>query len=73
MAADSRAQGLPVVILADEHLPPHVHVFGDGEAKIDILDSGAAPKLIWVDARSCEKVCTAMRVFAEQKEMLIAW
>ncbi len=29
-----RAHGLRVVIYANDHRPAHVHVFGDGEAKI---------------------------------------
>jgi hypothetical protein len=29
-----RAEGLRVVIFVNDHQPAHVHVFGDGEAKI---------------------------------------
>jgi len=29
-----RASGLKVVIFVDDHEPAHVHVFGDGQAKI---------------------------------------
>ena len=32
-----RANGLRVVIFVNDHLPAHVHVFGDGEAKINLL------------------------------------
>ena len=31
-----RAQGLRVVIFLNDHHPAHVHVFGDGEAKINL-------------------------------------
>ena len=32
-----RAHGLRVVIFVNDHKPAHVHVFGDGEAKINLL------------------------------------
>jgi hypothetical protein len=41
-----RAHGLRVVIFVDDHQPAHVHVFGDGEAKINLLGSGGAPALV---------------------------
>ncbi len=30
-----RANGLSVVIFTDDHEPAHVHVFGDGQVKIN--------------------------------------
>jgi hypothetical protein len=42
-----RAFGLRVVIFVDDHEPAHVHVFGDGEAKINLIGSGDAPELVW--------------------------
>jgi hypothetical protein len=41
-----RAEGLRVVIYANDHTPAHVHVFGDGEAKIDLAGSGGTPALL---------------------------
>ncbi|HTW71301.1 MAG TPA: DUF4160 domain-containing protein [Acetobacteraceae bacterium] len=38
-----RAHGLRVVIFANDHLPAHVHVFGDGEAKIDLCGADGVP------------------------------
>ena len=35
-----RAHGLRIVILVDDHEPAHVHVFGDGEAKINLAGDG---------------------------------
>ena len=32
-----RADGLRFVIFVDDHEPAHAHVFGDGEARINIL------------------------------------
>ena len=31
-----RADGFRIVIFSDDHQPAHVHVFGDGEAKINL-------------------------------------
>jgi hypothetical protein len=39
--------GLRVVIYPDDHDPPHVHVFGDGETKIVLGDSPQAIKVIF--------------------------
>lgn len=32
-----RAHGLRVVIFSNDHQPAHVHVFGDGQAKVNLL------------------------------------
>jgi hypothetical protein len=37
MVTVHRASGMSVVIYLDDHPPAHVHVFGDGEAKIELL------------------------------------
>jgi hypothetical protein len=36
-----RTAGLRIVIYRDDHEPPHVHVFGDGETKVEL---GSAPE-----------------------------
>ena len=56
-----RAHGLRVVIHANDHRPAHVHVFGDGEAKIDLL-GGGAPGLVWADGMTHGEVRRAMRL-----------
>lgn len=33
-----RAAGMRFVIYTDNHEPAHIHVYGDGEARINILD-----------------------------------
>ena len=42
-----RASGLSVVIFLDDHEPAHVHVFGDGEAKIELIGQNQTPWLVW--------------------------
>ncbi|HTV68939.1 MAG TPA: DUF4160 domain-containing protein [Rhizobiaceae bacterium] len=42
-----RAQGLRVIIFTDDHEPAHVHVFGDGHAKVDLIGDDGLPRLVW--------------------------
>jgi len=67
-----RAQGLRVVIFLNDHHPAHVHVFGDGEAKINLSGPDGAPELVWADNMSRGEVRRAMRLVAEQQTMLLA-
>lgn len=41
-----RAHGMRVVMFTDDHEPAHVHVFGDGEAKINLIGAGDSVELI---------------------------
>ena len=67
-----RADGLRLVIFVNDHLPAHVHVFGDGEAKIDLLGADGTPVLIWADGMSRGDVRRAMRLVVEQQKFLLA-
>ena len=69
-----RAQGLRVVIFANDHRPAHVHVFGDGHAKIDRLGADGAPAFVWAEGMSRSEVRRAMAVVtAEQQRLLERW
>ena len=67
-----RAHGLRVVIYANDHRPAHVHVFGDGEAKIDLLGADGAPDLVWADGMTRGEVRRAMRLVSEQRTFLLS-
>ena len=67
-----RVHGLRVVIYANDHRPAHVHVFGDGEAKIDLLGPNGGPGLVWADGMTRGEVRRAMRLVAEQRTFLLA-
>jgi hypothetical protein len=43
MIAVQRAYGLQFAIYADDHAPPHVHVYGNGQAKIGLVGANACP------------------------------
>lgn len=49
MVTIHRALGLRVVIYLDDHEPGHVHVFGDGQAKINLAGKAAGPELVWAE------------------------
>ena len=49
-----------------------MHVFGDGEARIDLRGPGGRPALVWVDGMKRNDVRRAMRAAEEQREVLLA-
>lgn len=67
-----RAEGLRVVIFVDDHHPAHVHVFGDGQAKINLAGAGETPELVWAEGMTRGEVRRAMRVVAEAQMALLA-
>lgn len=66
-----RAEGLRVVIFLNDHHPAHVHVFGDGEAKINLLGSDGACALVWADGMRSGEVRRAMRIVTERQAALL--
>lgn len=66
-----RAEGLRVVIYLNDHRPAHVHVFGGGEAKINLLGPNGAPDLVWADNMTRPEVRRAMRIVAEHSAFLL--
>ena len=67
-----REDGLRVVIFVNDHLPAHVHAFGDGECKINLLGTDGAPALVRVDGMTRGEVRRAMRIVAERQAFLLA-
>ena len=66
-----RSGGLRVIVFTDDHPPAHVHVFGDGEAKIDI--SGPVPRLIASTMRQGELRKASALVADRQALLLEKW
>lgn len=66
-----RAYGLHIVIFVDDHRPAHFHVFGDGQAKIDLLGPGGPPVLLWSENMTKAEVRRAMRTVTEQQSLLL--
>ncbi|PRD43142.1 DUF4160 domain-containing protein [Phyllobacterium phragmitis] len=69
-----RAYGLRIVIFTDDHEPAHVHVFGDGHAKVNLIGADGGPELIWAEGMKRNEVRRAMNVVAEQQaDFLARW
>lgn len=69
-----RARGLRVVIFIDDHEPAHVHVFGDGEAKIDLSGPEGEPRLVWAVGMKRGEVRRAMALAkAHRQEFTARW
>lgn len=67
-----RADGLRVVIFVDDHQPAHVHVFGDGHARINLLGADGTPELVWAEGMTRGEVRRAVRIAIEQQALLLA-
>ncbi len=72
MVTIHRAQGLRIVIYLDDHEPAHVHVFGDGQAKIDLVGAAGRPELVWADGMTRAEVRRAMKLVIEHHDSFLA-
>ncbi|MBX3567769.1 MAG: DUF4160 domain-containing protein [Rhizobiaceae bacterium] len=63
-----RASGFRVLIYVDDHDPAHVHVIGDGEAKISLLPE---VRVAWVRGMNRATVQKAIRLVSEQRVLLL--
>jgi hypothetical protein len=67
-----RGNGLRVVIYLDDHEPAHVHVIGDGEAKVDLGVGSGRPMLIWSRGFGDADLRRAMRLVRDNRDLLMA-
>jgi len=69
-----RKGGFRVVIFSDDHEPAHVHVFGDGEAKINLSGTAGRPELIWAVGMTHADIRKCFRLVEEHRaELLVRW
>lgn len=66
-----RSDGLRVVIYLDDHEPAHVHVIGDGEAKIELGGASGEPVLVWSRGFSSADLRRAFRLVRAHRDALI--
>lgn len=71
MVVVMRRHGLRVVIYRDDHLPAHVHVFGDGEAKIELIGVDGTPRLLSADGFKRSDLRRAMEIVTDNRNALI--
>lgn len=72
MVTVHRAHGLRIVIFTDDHEPTHVHVFGDGHAKINLTGPDGGPELVWAEDMKRNEMRRAMAVVTEQRDEFLA-
>jgi hypothetical protein len=71
MVTVHREAGLRFIVFVDDHPPPHVHVIGDGKAKINLTGPDGVPELVYSDGLKAGDLRKALRIVAEQQAMLI--
>ncbi len=65
-----REDGLRVVIFVNDHVPAHVHVFADGEAKITMSKNGET-ELVWAVGMTKGDVRRAVRLVERHRDFLL--
>lgn len=70
MVTVHREAGLRFIIFVDDHEPAHVHVIGDGTAKINLTGPNSEPELVYNDGFKAGDLRKAMRIVTEQQAFL---
>lgn len=71
MVTIHRQYGLRVVIFIDDHEPAHVHIFGDGQVKINLAGEDGKPELVWADGVTRADVRRAMQIVIEHRDRFL--
>jgi hypothetical protein len=71
MVVVHREAGMRFVIFKDDHEPAHIHVLGDGDAKINLIGSGGLPEIVFVRRMKISDVRRAIRIVTTQQFMLL--
>jgi hypothetical protein len=67
-----RAHGLRFIIFVDDHLPAHVHVFGNGHIKVNLVGPDGAPDIVTIEGMKRGDVRHAIQIVAEQQAYLLS-
>lgn len=62
-----RSAGMHFVIYTDDHEPAHVHVYGDGETRIDILSL----KVMSVRGMKKRDIAVALAIIEENRRLFV--
>ena len=74
MVVIHRAHGLRFVIFTMDHEPAHIHVFGDGEMKVNIAGTEGLPEIVWsIGMKTRERRLAMDTVRERQAEFLARW
>lgn len=66
-----REAGLRFIIFTNDHEPAHVHVVGDGIAKINLAGADGQPELVSNDGLKTGDLRKAMRIVAQHQPMML--
>lgn len=66
-----REANLRVVIYTDDHPPPHVHVFGDGETKIALTATHGQAQVVRIVGADRRESRRALDIVREKRDYLI--
>ena len=74
MVTVHKEHGFRFAVLTDDHEPAHVHVFGDGEMKVEIMGEDGLPRMIWsVGFKRNDQRRILDVVRQQQPALLAAW
>ena len=66
-----RSHGLEFAIYIHDHPPPHVHVYGDGVAKIVLAGREGKPQVVYAKGMKDGDLRKALAVVEEHKRPLL--
>lgn len=72
MVTIHRAHGLRIIIFTEDHEPAHVHVFGDGQAKVNLVGTDGAPVLVWAEGMKANDLRRAMQIVRDEQAQFLA-
>jgi hypothetical protein len=72
MVTVHREGGFRFAIYLEDHKPAHVHVYGDGEMKINLLSADGRPQVVDYIGMRAGDVRKALRIVIAQQLMLVA-
>ncbi|MDO7834393.1 DUF4160 domain-containing protein [Sphingobium sp. HBC34] len=66
-----REANLRVVIYTDDHPPPHIHVFGNGETKIALVGQYGAAQVVRIVGADRRESRRALEIVREKRDYLV--
>lgn len=66
-----REAGFRIAIYLEDHEPAHVHVYGDGEMKINLMSPNGRPQVVDFTKMRAGDVRKALRIVTDQQAMLL--
>jgi Domain of unknown function (DUF4160) len=71
MVTVHREAGFRITIYLEDHEPAHVHVYGDGEMKINLMSPNGRPQVVDFTKMRAGDVRKALRIVTDQQAMLL--